>query len=468
MKKDDAPLKKKKQKSDSYLKIGQIIKAVAPLDHSISVPSWGTLFKFEPHEPIGRAQVDIANIFGSAFAYPSTNGTTPLNVMALLCLAYPEDAVMIQRDSHVSVLAPIIHAGLKPVYITPSFSRKLGVTMGVTPEELERNLNENPDTKIIFLTYPNYFGIATDIARLAAIAQKRNIPLIVDSAHGSHWVFHSSFPMRAEIAGATIVTYSTHKTSPALGQGSIMLVNNLNVVSRLYEVVNNLGFVSTSFSSVILTSLFHAISTLEQDGEEVLGERIKMAEWARKEINATGILSSFGIEEAQPGFINFDPLRLTVDVSRTGLTGYEVETIMYKKYKCYPEMGTLQNVLFLVTPGINWEDIRRLVHALKEIACIRRRKRNLASLTAPTLPRQIVMPREAFYSRKRRQVSISDAIGRISAETISAYPPGSAVIVAGEELTAETLNFLRSVQKFGGTLKGATDPSFRKITILDI
>ncbi|HEY4714644.1 MAG TPA: hypothetical protein VIH30_10450, partial [Aquirhabdus sp.] len=70
--------------------------------------------------------------------------------------------------------------------------------------------------------------------------------------------------------------------------------------------------------------------------------------------------------------------------------------------------------------------------------------------------------------RKRRQVPITDAVGLISAETISAYPPGSAVVVAGEELTIEVLDFLKSVQKFGGTLKGATDPSFLKITILDI
>ncbi len=63
----------------------------------------------------------------------------------------------------------MIHAGLNPVYIVPKYSDKLGVTLGVTPQELQCALDEHPEIRGIFLTYPNYFGIATNIDDLVRI-----------------------------------------------------------------------------------------------------------------------------------------------------------------------------------------------------------------------------------------------------------------------------------------------------------
>ncbi len=462
------PARKRRLKRPQQSKISHILKRVAQLDHSVSVPSWGTLFRFEATSPLGQAQANVAEIYGVPFAYPSTNGTTMLNVMALLCLANPGDTVLIQRDSHVSVLAPIIHAGLRPVYVTPQYSKKLGITMGVTARELRKKLDQHPEIQVVFLTYPNYFGIATDITALAEITTQRNIPLVVDSAHGSHWAFHSSFPLRAEQANAQIVTYSTHKTCPALGQGSLALFNDESLLPRLYEVVNNLGFVSTSFSSVILTSLFNGIDLLDANGETILGERLEMANWAREEINKIDGLHSFGLEEAQPGFLGFDPLRLTVNVSGIGFTGYQIENILIEQHGYYPEMGTLQNVLFLITMGIGWTEIKQLVSFLRQFADNPRQSNQFPDIAQPDLPRQIVLPRDAFYCRKRRTVAVENAIGCVSAETISAYPPGSAVIVAGEEISQEVVEYLKTIQSFGGVLKGASDSSFAAIQILDL
>ena len=449
-------------------KISQILKQIARLDHSVSVPSWGTLFRFDPASPLGKAQANVAEIYGVPFAYPSTNGTTTLNVMALLCVAKPGDTVLIQRDSHVSVLAPVIHAGLRPVYVTPHFSEKLGVTMGVTPIELRQELDQYPEIKAVFLTYPNYFGIAADIATLAEVTLQRGIPLIVDSAHGSHWVFNSRFPIRAEQAGAQIVTYSNHKTCPTLGQGSLALFNDEKLIPRLYEVVNNLGFVSTSFSSIILTSLFNGINLLDREGQKLLGERLEMADWARNQINKIEGLHSFGLEEASLGFLGFDPLRLTVDVSGIGYTGYQIENILIREHGYYPEMGTLQNVLFLITAGIGWKEIKQLVKFLRQIAHKPRSLKRLPNMTRPGLPSQILLPRDAFYFRNRRTIRVEEAAGCVSGETISAYPPGSAVIVAGELITPEIVNYLKTVHRFGGVLKGTSDNSFRTIQILNI
>lgn len=461
------PSKHRTTKRIAVNKMAKALKQIARLDHSISVPTIGTVFRYEPTTPLGMAQTHVADIYGVPFAYPSTSGTTPLNAMALLCLVRPGDTVLIQRDSHVSVLAAIIHAGLCPVYVTPRYSETLGVAMGVTVEELRQVLDAHPKVRAIFLTYPNYFGIATDIEGLALVAKSRSIPLVVDSAHGSHWAFHPDFPKRAEETTAQIVTYSTHKTCPALGQGSIALLNNKKLTPRFYEVVNDLGFVSTSFSSVILISLFNGIDMLSRDGAMLFEERFQMAEWAREEINKIKGLHSFGLEERQPGFHDFDPLRLTVDVSGIGLTGYEAENILIE-HGCYPEMGTLKNVLFLITLGIGWREVRRLVRLLKQIASEWRAFRKLPQMVQPALPRQVCLPREAFYHQDRRSVSVQSAVGKISAETISAYPPGSAIIVAGEEISHDVVEYLKCVRIHGGVLKGANDPQFKRIKILNV
>src|SRR4051812_48642302 len=85
---------------------------IARYDHSVAVPNLGTLFRYDPDTAIGQAQRHLAEIYGVPFAYPSTNGTSMLNVLALMSVVEPGDTVLIQRDSHVSVFAPLIHLGL--------------------------------------------------------------------------------------------------------------------------------------------------------------------------------------------------------------------------------------------------------------------------------------------------------------------------------------------------------------------
>ena len=131
-------------------------------------------------------------------------------------------------------------------------------------------------------------------------------------------------------------------------------------------------------------------------------------------------------------------------------------------------MGTLQNVLFLITMGIGWAEIKKLVELLRQIANNPRPSNQYPNIAQPTLPRQVLLPRDAFYCQKRRVIAVEDAIGHVSAETISAYPPGSAVIVAGEEISQEVVEYLKAVRRFGGVLKGASDGDFNAIPVLDI
>jgi arginine decarboxylase len=446
------------------------LRALARYDHSVAIPDLGTLFRFEPDTALGRAQRRAAEVYGVPFAYPSTNGTTPLNVLALLTVAGPGDTVLIGRDAHVSVLAPLVHLGLRPVYVTPAYAPDLGVPLQVTPAQVRAALDAHPETRAIVLTYPNYFGIAGDLEGCAAVARERGVPLVVDSAHGAHLAFHPALPRPAERSGAAIVTHSQHKTCGALGQASQMLLNDPALIERLYEVVNGLGFVSTSFSSIILASLFDAIRRMALDGEAAIDERLAMVTWARRAIGEIPGLRTCDAGERREGFAAFDPLRLTINVAGAGRTGFAIERALQAAGH-YPEFATLDTVLCLVTLGTGWDEIRGLVRALADAVAsppgpyASRTTSPLAAL--PPQPRQILPPREVFYSRHRQRLPIREALGRISAETIATYPPGSALIVAGEEITAEVVAFLGEARAHGATLKGASDPDLRTILVVD-
>lgn len=445
------------------------LRSLARYDHSVAIPELGTLFRYEPGTAMGKAQRRAAEIYGVPFAYPSTNGTTPLNVLALLSLVWPGDTVLIGRDAHVSILAPMVHLGLRPVYLTPTFAADLSVPLQVTPGQLRAALDAHPEVRAIVLTYPNYFGIAGDLAGCVGVARERGVPLMVDAAHGAHLAFHPALPLPAERSGAAIVTQSQHKTCGALGQASLALVNDVALVERLYEVVNGTGFVSTSFSSIILASLFDAIWRLHQDGARQIGERLEMVAWAREAINRIPGLRAFGVEARRDGFAAFDPLRLSINVAGTGRTGFEVERELQRSGH-HPEFATLDTVLCLVTLGTGWDDVRGLVRALGGIAAVASgRAGRGAALGAllPPQPRQVLLPREVFYQRRRRRVPVREAIGGVSAETIATYPPGSALIVAGEEVTAEVVEFLREARAAGATLKGASDPDLGTMLLVE-
>ena len=446
------------------------LRALARYDHSVAIPELGTLFRFEPATALGRAQRRAAEVYGVPFAYPSTNGTTPLNVLALLAVARPGDRVILGRDAHVSLLAPLVHLGLRPAYIAPRYDQELGVPLQITPTQVGAALDEYPDARAVVLTYPNYFGIAGDLDGCAAVARGRGVPLIVDAAHGAHLAFHPALPRPAERAGAAIVTQSQHKTCGALGQASLALFNDAGLIERFYEVVNGLGFVSTSFSSVILASLFDAIWRLQRTGEAAIAERLAMVAWAREAIGRVPGLRAFGPEACREGFAALDPLRLTINVADAGLTGFAVERALHRAGH-YPEFATLDTVLCLVTLGTSWAEVRDLARALAasvaQPGAGRRGRAAAPSAALPPPPPPILPPREVFYSRQRRRIPTRDARGRVSAETIATYPPGSALVVAGEELTDEVLAFLLDARAQGATLKGASDPDLATILVVD-
>lgn len=446
--------------------LSSLFASFAAYDHSISVPELGSLFQYTPDSPLGSDQRQLARLYGVPFVWPSTNGTTAINALAVSTVAAMDESILIQRDSHTSIFAPVINLGLRPTYLAPRYDHELGVPLGPTPAQIAAALDHDRSLSTVVLTYPNYWGIAFDLRGCVAAARARGAQVIVDSAHGAHFRFHPGLPEAAELSGASIVTQSIHKTGTALSQGALALFNDADLVSRFYEMVNQLGFVSTSFSYPILQSIMLGVQQLAS-GPEHLDAAITIAGRVRAEIDQLPLLRCFGADALAPAGCGLDPLRVTVDVQALGITGYAVEERLIHEFRIYPEMATLRHVLFLFTAADAWESGRRLVEALRRIVQTTARREPIGLGRPPAIPRRILNPRAAFLSRRRSRVPVWSAVGGVSGETIAAYPPGSPILVAGEEITAAALSFLTATRTAGGVLKGASDPTLETITVVD-
>ena len=76
-----------------------------------------------------------------------------------------------------------------------------------------------------------------------------------------------------------------------------------------------------------------------------------------------------------------------------------------------------------------------------------------------------ILPRDAFITAKET-VAAGQAVGRICAEQITPCPPGIPVIIPGERITAELLDYLRSGVNAGRQLPDAADPALDTIRVV--
>lgn len=443
----------------------RLLQGAYQLDHSTSVGDLGSVFMWQGDKPVQQLKRRLADAYGVAWSFPSTHGTTILNILALLTACPAGGRVLLNRDAHSSVTAALIQGGLHPVYLVPPYDTELGLTMGPTAAGF-RDLLLRERVDCVFLTSPNYFGIVGELADIIPLAHERGLPVVVDAAHAPHFHFCGRLPDAAEDLGADLVSQSTHKVASALSQGSVLLVSDERHIAPLYEHVNDLGLVSTSFSYPILSSIELGVLQLLEDGDRLWSDTIDRAERFREICRAVPGVTCFGSERVRPaaGFVALDHTRVTIDVSGTGLTGFEVERRLNAE-RIYPEMATVRHVLFLLTPGTTDEDLIRLARALDGI---RRRPapvKHRVMPPPPPLPQMAVIPRTAKFSAKRT-IPLSGAAGEVSGETVATYPPGAPVIAAGEIVSDEVIDYLQCLQAQGAIFKGAADPSIRTLRVL--
>ena len=107
----------------------------------------------------------------------------------ILATCNPGDKIIVPRTVHKSVLSAIVFADCNPVFLHPELDPKLGIAHEITPTQVEEALSQHPDAKAVLVINPTYFGFASNLQEIVRIAHARQIPVLVDEAHGVHTHF---------------------------------------------------------------------------------------------------------------------------------------------------------------------------------------------------------------------------------------------------------------------------------------
>ncbi|MFM6405568.1 MAG: lysine decarboxylase, partial [Microcystis sp.] len=76
-----------------------------------------------------------------------------------------------------------------------------------------------------------------------------------------------------------------------------------------------------------------------------------------------------------------------------------------------------------------------------------------------------ISPRKAFFA-PTEIVSRKNALDRLSADVICPYPPGIPVLMPGELISQEVLDYLQTILDLGGTITGGSDDNLATFRVL--
>ncbi|AWB45206.1 arginine decarboxylase [Paenibacillus sp. CAA11] len=424
------------------------------------------------HQPSGvieEAQRLAADAFGADHTYFSVQGTSGAIMTMILSVCSPGDKIIVPRNIHKSVMSAIIFSGAKPVFVSPAQDPNLGIDHGITTSSVERALKRHPDAKAVLVINPTYFGISAHLEEIVELAHNYNVPVLVDEAHGVHIHFHEDLPISAMQAGADMAATSVHKLGGSMTQSSVLNLNTKNGYvnpQRVQTIISMLTTTSTSY--LLLASLDTARRNLALNGQEMFDKTIKMAGYVRDQINEIEGLYCFG-KEILGGEATYamDPTKITVHVRHLGITGYETENWLRDHYNIEVELSDMYNILCLITPGDTEDSVNTLLEALRELSKTYYKVGEVKELVVkiPEIPQLSLIPRDAFYA-DTEVIPFKESAGRIIAEFIYVYPPGIPILLPGEVVSQDNIDYIVDHVDVGLPVKGPEDRYINQVKVI--
>ncbi|KJB88453.1 arginine decarboxylase [Paenibacillus sp. E194] len=424
------------------------------------------------HQPTGvieEAQKLAADAFGSDYTYFSVQGTSGAIMTMILSICSPGDKIIVPRNVHKSIMSAIIFSGAKPVFISPVRDENLGIDHGITTKSVQRALDRHPDAKAVLVINPTYFGVCANLKEIVDLAHSRHVPVLVDEAHGVLIHFHEDLPMSAMEAGADMAATSVHKLGGSMTQSSVLNLNTKNGYvnpQRVQTIISMLTTTSTSY--VLLASLDTSRRNLAINGHDMAQRTIDLAQKARRSINELEGLYCFGEEIlGDEATFDYDPTKLTIHVRHLGITGFETENWLRAHYNIEVELSDMYNILCLVTPGDNEETVSVLLTALRELAetYYNVNTANELIVKIPEIPHLSLIPRDAFYG-DTEVIPFKESAGRIIAEFIYVYPPGIPILLPGEVISQDNIDYIVDHVDVGLPVKGPEDRYIQNVKVI--
>ena len=308
-----------------------------------------------------------ARLWGADESRFLVNGTTCGLLAAVYALAADGGRAIVARNCHKSVYHALELTGVEPVFVMPDVDAETGVCGRIPPEDVRRALEEAPDARFVLVTSPTYEGVISDIAAICRAAHERNVPVIVDEAHGAHLgLCDEAFPADAMRMGADISVKSVHKTLPSLTQTAILLARHDRVDMAALDHALDI-FETSSPSYLLMASIDGCVSLMERRGAEILTSwRQALDEF----YEGAAALSNLRVHRQD------EPSKLVIDTTQAGITGFELSRRL-REENVELEMASLRYAVAMTGAGDTRETLRKFLNALKTVD---------RALSAPSAP----------------------------------------------------------------------------------
>lgn len=408
-----------------------------------------------------------AGAFGSGHTRFITSGSTTAIQIMLACAVGHGAKILVSRCCHQSVISAAAILDLDIVWYcqseTEDFSngkiraekKRFSLLYQPGAKGLEAYLQQNPDCRAVLITSPDYYGECANLYQIAQLAHKYKVLLLVDEAHGSHFVFNQDeMPVSALAAGADMCVHSGHKTLPVLTPGAWIHISEKAVQERKIDLERLQSlipvFQTSSPSFAIAATLDYARAFMQKSGHRLIAEQVEQISRINGRLSNELLASS---HERNADNFERDPLRVIITsrnddsiiparVLEKYLTesGYNIE---------FADLTRLVLLPSLFKPKKEWHLLLKKINQIgaKIQPDTSGRLLNLENLWRKCLMRQpepAMSLRESLFDLKRIVYRpLAQAEGCMLARLIAPYPPGIPLFFPGEIIDAKKLDFLR-------------------------
>ena len=386
------------------------------------------------------AQISISKKFNSKRCFFGVNGASGLIQSGIFAMANPGEYILMPRNVHISVIKACAIQNIIPIFFDLEFSIETGHYKPITKKWFSDVFNNLDFAKKkivgVVLVSPYYQGYVTDLEPLIKICHQHDLPVLVDEAHGSYFLFCENYnlPKSALRANADLVVHSLHKSLNGLTQTAVLWHNgDLIEENNLVKSINLLQ--TTSPNSLLLSSCEESIKDwLNKDNLDKYKKRISEAKLIFKEL----------IQKKIPLIETQDPFKIVLNTSTIGIDGFTADKFFYKNGLIaeLPEMMTLTFCLGFS----NQKDFTYLFLKLwKKLLINSNKSYDLKAIKPPfSIVQSPVVPIGVAWRSKTYSIRLAESLGKISGDIICPYPPGIPLIVPGERIDKERIDWIEA------------------------
>lgn len=395
---------------------------------------------------LAAAMARTAALYGSARCRYLVGGSTVGLLAGIRALAPFGSEVLVARNCHKAVYHALELGHLTARYLIPPVLPGFGVYGSVAPAAVAAALDAHPAVRCVILTSPTYEGVQSDLRSIARICHARGVPLLVDEAHGAHYLPLAEacgWQGGAVAAGADLVVQSAHKTLPSLTQTAWLHLNgplaDPAAVERELDV-----FETSSPSYPLLASLDGCTAWLAERGPAAFAAWRARLDRFYAAARGWRSIPLLGISPDRAACFGYDDGKLLLRIGPAGAAALRAAGFE-------PEMVCGPNVLAMTSPCDAERALDRLAGALAAWDAAAPCLPAAAAILPP--PGPLELPIGPALLRPRQIVPLAQAVGRTAAEYVWAYPPGVPLLAPGEQVTPAFAEAAANLQAMGTALR---------------